>query len=81
MEFYSLADATYLLEYYTDKLTGQKLSHKSATIITHLEIDDWDNNKYRLMAKGAGNAAADVCDVVKIHNMQHPIIVLANRKQ
>ena len=51
MEFYNLADATYLLEFYTDKVVGKKLSHKSDATITHLEIDDWDNGKYRLMAK------------------------------
>jgi len=80
MEFYNLADATYLLEFYTDKVVGKKLSHKSDATITHLEIDDWDNGKYRLMAKAKGHAAVDVCDVVKLHNMIHPIIVLKERK-
>ena len=79
MEFYNLADATYLLEYYDKKLVGKRLSHKTDCTINRLEIDDWDNGKYRLMAKASGNSSADVCDVVKLLNMVHPITVLKER--
>lgn len=81
MEFYKHADAIYLLEFYKDKLVGQKISHKSDALITHLEIDDWDNDKYRLMARSGAHAAVDVCDVVKLYaDMVHPITVLNQRK-
>lgn len=80
MEFYKLADATYLLDYYKEKLVGQKISHKSDALITHLEIDDWDNDKYRLMARAGAHTAVDVCDVVKLYpDMAHPVSVLNQR--
>jgi hypothetical protein len=87
MEFYRLADAEYLLEYYSDKLLGKKLSLKSDATITSLEITDWGNDNYRLMAKGpAGNASThtverDVCDVTKFHAIIYPTDVLKARKQ
>jgi hypothetical protein len=79
MEFYNLTDATYLLEFYDKKLVGKRLSHKTDYTITHLEIDDWDNGKYRLMAKASGTSTADVCDVVKLLNMVHPVTVLKEK--
>jgi hypothetical protein len=87
MEFYRLADAEYLLQFYSDKLKGKTLSLKSDATITHLEITDWGNDNYRLMARGATTEASqpvierDVCDVTKFHSMVYPTDVLKARKR
>lgn len=87
MEFYRLADAEYLLEFYTEKLTGKTLSPKSDATIRHLEITDWGNNNHRLMAKGSVTPEfpfpieRDVCDIAKFHKMVYPIDVLKDRKR
>jgi len=87
MEFYRLADAEYLLEFYTEKLTGKTLSPKTDACITHLEITDWGNGHYRLMAKGSVTGQSphvterDVCDISKFHQMIYPADVLKERKR
>jgi hypothetical protein len=87
MEFYRLADAEYLLEFYTDKLIGKTLSLKSDAIITHLEITDWGNGNYRLMAKGSVTAQSphiterDVCEITKFHKIIYTADALKERKR
>ncbi|GAB2809965.1 hypothetical protein [Ferruginibacter profundus] len=79
MEFYNFADANYLLAYYTDKLIGKPISHKTEAVITHLEIDDWANGNYRLMAKCSLKTERDVCEVAKYHDIVYPSHVLKER--
>lgn len=84
MDFYSLEDAIYLTQYYSDKLIGQILEKSTKSKVTHLEKEFIGDNKYRVVARGTPFRTIfypkrDISLVVKDLGITFPDQVLKDR--
>ena len=85
MEFYSLVEAQFLLNLYAPMLVGRSIEPPNNYLITNLEIQEYENDNYRLICRVAQHAGvtiiADVAEVTARHNMITPLEALQNREE
>lgn len=52
MSLYSIEDADYLINYYSDKIIGKVIEESTKSKITHLDKEHYGENQYRVNAFG-----------------------------
>lgn len=85
MEFYTLKDAKKILNLFAPLLIGLSIEPPKDYIITSLEIQEYNDDTFRVVCRVADYAGvtmvADVSEVAKLHNHISPQEALDNLKK